>query len=62
MTKFNRLAPAEYGTFIDVGCQDLLPSAAKGRPGAISHRIGFTAMPLACLVGALAAPRTRGRA
>ena len=53
MTKFNRISPDVYATFIDVACADLAPSASsKGRavPGAVSHRIGFTAMPLACLV------------
>jgi len=54
ITKFNHIRPAVYGRFIDVLCKDLL-----GGPGArafvdqspaVSRRLGFAAIPLACLV------------
>jgi len=52
ITKFNRLNPTVYRSFVTESCRDLVD--APGRPPRstllLSQRIGFTALPLACVV------------
>ena len=59
ITKFNDLRPAVYRRFVDVLCKHLVsPHSNTSTPGgrlidrspAVGRRIGFAAMPLACLV------------
>jgi Eukaryotic membrane protein family len=62
ITKFNHIRPAVYGRFIDVLCKDLVtdPASPRGQSQSqqpfvdqsptVSRRLGFAALPLACLV------------
>ncbi|KAI9315161.1 eukaryotic membrane protein family-domain-containing protein [Dichotomocladium elegans] len=60
ITKFNQIRPSIYGKYIDVLCKDLVvgsPGRMSGRQNGfvdqspvVSRRIGFPALPLACLV------------
>ncbi|KAK4050009.1 hypothetical protein OIV83_003833 [Microbotryomycetes sp. JL201] len=57
ITKFNHIRPAVYGRFIDVLCRDLIegPGRRTNQPfvdqsPAVSRRLGFAPLPLACLV------------
>ncbi|KAJ8656542.1 hypothetical protein O0I10_007865 [Lichtheimia ornata] len=60
ITKFNQIRPSIYGKYIDVLCKDLVvgsPGRLSGRRNAfvdqspvVSRRIGFPALPLACLI------------
>jgi hypothetical protein len=57
ITKFNRIRPDAYVAYVDAGCEDMSWTAATAGAHAppshaASQRIGFTAMPLACLVRA----------
>ncbi|ORZ01641.1 eukaryotic membrane protein family-domain-containing protein [Syncephalastrum racemosum] len=59
ITKFNQIRPSIYEKYIDVLCKDLVigsPGRTSGRRNAfvdqspvVSRRIGFPALPLACL-------------
>lgn len=58
--KFNHIRPAIYGRFVDVLSRDLIqPAAVQGhrvhqplvdQSPAVSRRLGFASIPLACLV------------
>ncbi|RUP51665.1 eukaryotic membrane protein family-domain-containing protein [Jimgerdemannia flammicorona] len=60
ITKFNQIRPSVYEKYIDVLCKDLVvgsPGRAGGRKNTfvdqspmVSRRIGFPALPLACVV------------
>ncbi|KAI8146129.1 eukaryotic membrane protein family-domain-containing protein [Fennellomyces sp. T-0311] len=60
ITKFNQIRPSIYGKYVDVLCKDLVvgsPGRLSGRTRnafidqspVVSRRIGFPALPLACL-------------
>ncbi|KAI9497393.1 eukaryotic membrane protein family-domain-containing protein [Zychaea mexicana] len=60
ITKFNQIRPSIYGKYVDVLCKDLVvgsPGRLNGRTRnafidqspVVSRRIGFPALPLACL-------------
>lgn len=61
ITKFNHIRPAVYGRFMDVLCRDLVVGGPSMRENSrkhtfvdqspiISRRLGFAALPLACLL------------
>ncbi|CAO1630419.1 unnamed protein product [Parajaminaea phylloscopi] len=66
ITKFNHIRPTVYGRFMDVLCRDLVvagPATSQGDGGrskrrhtfvdqspVVSRRLGFAALPLACLL------------
>lgn len=61
ITKFNHIRPAVYGRFMDVLCRDLVVGGPSTRENSrkhtfvdqspiISRRLGFAALPLACLL------------
>ncbi|KAM0786165.1 hypothetical protein ACM66B_006972 [Microbotryomycetes sp. NB124-2] len=57
ITKFNHIRPAVYGRFIDVLCRDLVEGRDRrtsqpfvDQSPAVSRRLGFAPLPLACLV------------
>lgn len=66
ITKFNHIRPAVYGRFMDVLCRDLVvagPATSQANGGrskrrhtfvdqspVVSRRLGFAALPLACLL------------
>lgn len=60
ITKFNHIRPTVYGKYMDILCQDMAvggrETLVNGRPQryvdqspAVARRIGFAALPLACL-------------
>lgn len=66
ITKFNHIRPSVYERYMDVLCLDLASGSAIGRHGARKHtyvdqsplvarRLGFAALPLACLTIIIAA-------
>lgn len=59
ITKFNHIRPAVYGRFMDVLCRDLVVGGPSQRSRKhsfvdqspiVSRRLGFAALPLACLL------------
>ncbi|KAJ9479545.1 Endoplasmic reticulum membrane protein 65 [Pseudozyma hubeiensis] len=61
ITKFNHIRPAVYGRFMDVLCRDLVVGGPSTKENSrkhtfvdqspiISRRLGFAALPLACLL------------
>ncbi|PWZ03801.1 DUF747-domain-containing protein [Testicularia cyperi] len=61
ITKFNHIRPAVYGRFMDVLCRDLVVGGPSTRERSrkhtfvdqspiVSRRLGFAALPLACLL------------
>ncbi|CDU26191.1 uncharacterized protein SPSC_06385 [Sporisorium scitamineum] len=61
ITKFNHIRPAVYGRFMDVLCRDLVVGGPSTKESSrkhtfvdqspiISRRLGFAALPLACLL------------
>ncbi|PWN51695.1 DUF747-domain-containing protein [Violaceomyces palustris] len=61
ITKFNHIRPAVYGRFMDVLCRDLVVAGPDQRERSrrytfvdqspiVSRRLGFAALPLACLL------------
>lgn len=61
ITKFNHIRPAVYGRFMDVLCRDLVVGGPSSKENSrkhtfvdqspiISRRLGFAALPLACLL------------
>jgi hypothetical protein len=65
VTKFNHLTPDLYRKYQTIICSDIVASRAKhgafDHHYALSRRIGFVSMPLACLVRTNRTPHTAHR-